>query len=225
MRAISFDDLDARYNSWTPLEFVGRNKYNIRLVRCKCDCGNVKDVRLDHLRSGSSKNCGCSRLVDYVGIRNGWLVILESVGVCPYGQMVRCKCDCGGEVITRAMSVISGNTQSCGCLVSAANEEIAKWLKSNRYKFEREYRDCRCRRKILLPFDFAVWIDNIPRLIEFNGIHHYEEIKFGGAERLARVKDSDAIKEDFCIKHGVPLLVIAYWDKSQMFDMIKQFLD
>ena len=32
-----------------------------RLFQCKCDCGEVVPVKLNHLRSGNSKTCGCSR--------------------------------------------------------------------------------------------------------------------------------------------------------------------
>jgi hypothetical protein len=30
--------------------------------RCVCDCGNVKDIRVMHLRSGTIKSCGCLRV-------------------------------------------------------------------------------------------------------------------------------------------------------------------
>lgn len=28
-------------------------------AKCKCDCGNIKEIRLDHIKSGASKSCGC----------------------------------------------------------------------------------------------------------------------------------------------------------------------
>lgn len=32
-------------------------------VMCACDCGVLKDIRADHLKSGNSTSCGCDRLV------------------------------------------------------------------------------------------------------------------------------------------------------------------
>lgn len=31
-----------------------------RTIKCKCDCGTIKDVRLSHLVRGRIKSCGCS---------------------------------------------------------------------------------------------------------------------------------------------------------------------
>jgi hypothetical protein len=39
---------------------VGRSKK--RFILCKCICGNIKTYRLEYLRSGHTKSCGCNRL-------------------------------------------------------------------------------------------------------------------------------------------------------------------
>lgn len=32
-----------------------------RKVKCRCDCGTEKEIRLDHLRTGKIISCGCQR--------------------------------------------------------------------------------------------------------------------------------------------------------------------
>ena len=40
-----------------------------RKWRCRCDCGNIKDVWIEHLKSGHTKSCGCYRK-QYVSDKN-----------------------------------------------------------------------------------------------------------------------------------------------------------
>lgn len=50
-----------------------------------------------------------------VGERRGRLEVLEMI----YGgrnARVRCRCDCGGEIVALAYNFRNGNTASCGCL-------------------------------------------------------------------------------------------------------------
>lgn len=35
------------------------NKIKIRKFECRCDCGNLIVVKLNHLRNGNTKSCGC----------------------------------------------------------------------------------------------------------------------------------------------------------------------
>lgn len=37
------------------------NGFKIRMVLCSCDCSNEKSIRLQYLRSGHTKSCGCLR--------------------------------------------------------------------------------------------------------------------------------------------------------------------
>jgi len=41
------------------VEPIKWRKYKKRMVLCKCDCGNETTVRLEYLRSGHTKSCGC----------------------------------------------------------------------------------------------------------------------------------------------------------------------
>jgi hypothetical protein len=33
-----------------------------RIMRCKCVCGKILNVRTSNLKSGNSKSCGCKRI-------------------------------------------------------------------------------------------------------------------------------------------------------------------
>lgn len=46
-----------KFGRLTPLYYF--HKDNKLWWHCKCDCGNEKDIRVDHLRYGEIKSCGC----------------------------------------------------------------------------------------------------------------------------------------------------------------------
>ena len=55
-----FNDITGkRFGLLTALRYVGMSKNNGRIWRCKCDCGNIKDIPLSNLTSGSTISCGC----------------------------------------------------------------------------------------------------------------------------------------------------------------------
>ena len=224
MGRLRFEDLESSYNNWTPIKLSGRNNHNKQLVLCVCACGTERDVRLDHLRSGASTNCGCLRCNDLTGQKFGMLEVVKSLGVFNHQQHLLCKCECGGEKEVKYDNLVRGNTKSCGCLNSEANAVIAEWLSEHGYVFEPEFTDHRCRNQKVLPFDFAVKSPDL-KLVEFQGYHHYHPVSHrGGEERLRRTKEHDQIKRDFCHQNGIPLLAIPYWKRHSMFTLIEQFL-
>ena len=56
------------------------------------------------------------RPLDLIGRRFGRLVVLERMRNLNGKTTWLCKCDCGNDVITRGRRLMSGMTQSCGCL-------------------------------------------------------------------------------------------------------------
>lgn len=70
-----------------------------------------------------------------------------------------------------------------------------------------------------LRFDFAVFDDEgeLDFLIEFQGKQHYEPVsKFGGYAGFARQQFNDKKKREYCITHGLKLLIIPYWDENKI---------
>jgi hypothetical protein len=68
-----------------------------------------------------------------------------------------------------------------------------------------------------LRFDFAIFDDEgeIDFLLEYQGIQHYEaKSKYGGAKGLFRQKYNDKQKREYCMKHGITLVCVPYWDDA-----------
>lgn len=71
-------EVGQKYNRLTVLEKIGYDKYNNRLYKCSCDCGNEVILRGSAFTSGNTKSCGClsrevkasKRLPDNKGVIN-----------------------------------------------------------------------------------------------------------------------------------------------------------
>jgi len=119
-----------RYGRWSVLGLSP--KYNARnpLWRCQCDCGEIRDVSRNHLRSGHSTSCGCRKSevsselnsAKLVGQRFGRLLVVSRAGSQKThdkrasSALWNCKCDCGNTTTVTSWKLTSGYTRSCGCL-------------------------------------------------------------------------------------------------------------
>lgn len=113
-------------------DYVSPNGLHCAVWTCRCDCGQIVDVRRDALTSGRARSCGClqrekasdigkSKLNDLSGKRFGKLEVLELADdhILPSGTheiMYKCKCDCGNTTVVSADNLRRGITKSCGCL-------------------------------------------------------------------------------------------------------------
>lgn len=87
------------------------------------------------------------------------------------------------------------------------------------YKEEYSFPDLLSMSHRPLRFDFAVFDDNddLDFLIEYQGIQHYTaKSKFGGIQGLKKQQFNDMKKREYCKKHGIPLVIIPYWDEARM---------
>ena len=114
---------------------------------CECACGNTVVVNGSNLRSGNSTTCGingCGQTRGVsVGDKYGRLTVLKQDGVKRHGKSCfsawECLCECG--VITRVIgiSLKSGKTRSCGCLLSESaainGQKSAKDLTGQKFGF------------------------------------------------------------------------------------------
>ena len=110
-----------KFGKLTAIKDVGRDKRYHRLWLCKCDCGEEKVVSAGNLVWGNVTSCGCARVKDLTGRRFGKLTVkcLHSrPGKRGGDALWLCQCVCGNETVLPGYSLQSGNTSSCGCLVS-----------------------------------------------------------------------------------------------------------
>ena len=63
---------------------------------------------------------------EIIGIRFGRLVAIKNTERRNGSSYVKCRCDCGVEIIKRRAHLISGNTKSCGCLAKEIHSKRMK---------------------------------------------------------------------------------------------------
>lgn len=51
-----------RFGRLVVLECLETKSHGSRFQRCRCDCGNIKDVPISYLKSGHTRSCGCMAL-------------------------------------------------------------------------------------------------------------------------------------------------------------------
>lgn len=106
-----------RFGRLTVIERRGSDKRGNAMWLCKCECGNEVIVSSEHLRSGNTTSCGCSRIKDLTGIKFGKLTVIKRYESDKHGNLMwLCECECGNKKIINGNSLKSGATKSCGCV-------------------------------------------------------------------------------------------------------------
>lgn len=189
------------------------------IAHCTCDCGGKTSARLDQIKSGNTRSCGCAKSRDLTNERFGRLTVIREVESNIKQRKWLCKCDCGTETIVTAHRLISGHTKSCGCLrsekVSTWELFIAEKLQSFGIKFEKEYPFDDCRNIYPLRFDF--YIPSVNTCIEYDGEQHYRPVEyFGGEEAFKQRIINDNIKTQYCKDNNIRLVRISSKSKDEI---------
>ena len=192
---------------------------------CQCDCGNTTIVSSNVLKRGHCKSCGClnketaskKALNSYKDLTNqtfGKLTAKKYLGSSGKGSALwLCSCACGNNnFITTSHHLISGNTQSCGCLKSKGEEKIVLLLQQYNITYEAQkiFDDLPLKR-----FDF--YLPDLNRLIEFDGEQHYQSS--GGWNTIKNVEliqKRDKEKNEYALSRNIPLVRIPYWERDNI---------
>lgn len=134
-------NIGERFNKLTVVELKGVNEKGFSVADCRCDCGGNAIVKIAELRNGHKKSCGCessssksrAKSADIIGKRFSRLLVESLAGTDNRKyRLCNCLCDCGVRVKIRIARMLSGESQSCGCLqLEKAMENIAVAQKSN----------------------------------------------------------------------------------------------
>lgn len=121
-----------KYSKLTTIRKTGSNKNKMMMWLCQCECGNLKEVSQNDLQSKGVQSCGCLHkdvtVNDLTNKKFGRLTVLGDSGVRKnnHNNVVwSCLCECGNVSNINSRDLISGSSQSCGCLqVDVARETL-----------------------------------------------------------------------------------------------------
>lgn len=193
---------------------------------CQCQhCQNktIKSIRSDHLTSGQTISCGCIQKEitsknfskNIAGQTFNSVKAIKPVGKdSKHGDIIwECQCLACGKIFNKRQGEIS-SLQSCGCIKSKGEFKINKILNENNINFKTQYSfpDLLSDKNSPLLFDFAIFKDGkLSHLVEYNGIQHYKPNSYF-SRTLQEQQKSDKMKNDYCLVHNIPLIIIPYWD-------------
>ncbi len=182
---------------------------------CECECGEIKSILGESLRSGKTISCGCYRrdvlFDDLTDNKYGDIIVLKFYGKGRNNESKWvCKCFCGKEFITSAACLKNGDTKSCGCLSESKLANETKRYFTKRYRAKEEYKIVKNpKTNFYLPYDIYIPYGDNPDLngfyVEIHGSQHYEKNHFYDKteEEFEYQKYKDKIKRSFAKKNGV----------------------
>lgn len=81
-----------KFGRLTVVRRLSNNKYNFAMWQCKCNCGNIKNVSTNSLKSGNTQSCGClqKEKVKEIGYNNNKNKIPIKIRNTLYRMRTRC---------------------------------------------------------------------------------------------------------------------------------------
>lgn len=213
-----------RFGHLTVLQDSGERFHRGVVWTCQCDCGNIKNIPNLYLKNGHVKTCGnnCiyhSTYEDLTNQRFGKLIALYPTSMKDGSHMYwMCKCDCSNLVEVASGHLKKGDIQSCGCIKTSIGESnIKDILIKNKIKFNTQISFNDLKNIKSLRYDFGIYNDGneIIRLIEFDGIQHFEEQNYF-SHSLKETQQNDKIKNDYAKEHNIPLVRIPYTERDNI---------
>lgn len=186
-------------------------------TKVECVCA-IDGYRWDTMPNSLLRGCGCPMCAgtnkksqnEYIESVNALNSNIEVVGKYINAKtpiLHMCKV-CNNYWTATPHNILSG-TGCPSCNESHGERTVKNYLTNMCVSFKEQYTFDGCKNKKLLPFDFYLPDCNV--CIEYDGIQHFEPVDaFGGQSYFDKVIKHDAIKTNYCIKNGIPLVRIRY---------------
>ena len=213
-----------RFGHLTVIEDTGKRLHRSIIWKCKCDCGNEHEVTSNNLNGGQVNSCGKQNCPYYrtfenlKGQRFGKLVAMYPTSMKDGSHMYWvCQCDCGNQHEVASNHLKRGSVQSCGCISTSIGEmNIKKILEDNNIEYKEQITFDDLKNIKPLRYDFGIYENGkLVRLIEFDGIQHFEEQDYF-THNLTSIKNNDIIKNKYSKDNSIPLVRIPYWERDKM---------
>ena len=194
-----------------------------KTTKCKKHQQNLQSLIKEdtNYKSYIRTNNHQGKIKNEVGNQYGLLTVIQQDSIDPINRYVNwlCKCTCGNYKVVPGYKLRNGTITHCGCQSMSNGElKIYNLLKENNINFKKEFifQDLKSPIKNTVPlrFDFAIFennTNNLIKLIEFQGIQHYQK-----SGRLHDPRENDKLKRQYCQQHHIKLLEIPYWDYDKI---------
>ena len=154
-------------------------------------------------------------------IHNNKYLYSDNISFKSNKDKVEINCREHGIFLQQVNSHLSG-AGCLSCKESKGESEVRNYLFINAIEFIQQKKFSDCVYHSGLSFDFYLPEYNI--CIEYNGIQHYKPIEyFGGSEKFNYQLIRDKIKNDYCLKNNIHLIIIKYNESVE--DKLSIFLD
>lgn len=217
----SLNLIGQRFNRLEVIEKTNERQDGMIIWKCKCDCGNIVTVPTSYLTTGDTGSCGCYQkdrineacAKDITNQKFGKLTAIKPTEKRMGKSIIwECLCECGNITFVGANTLISGLTQSCGCIKSRGEKTISNLLREHNIQFEiqKTFDNCRFEdSKAMAKFDF--YVQN-KYLIEYDGEQHfmYRTTGWNNEESHLKLVKRDKYKNQWCKDNNIPLIRIPY---------------
>jgi hypothetical protein len=208
----------------THIKTVHLKEKNYECPECDYKCGRNSNLQL-HIKTVhlKEKNYQCN-LCDYKCGQNAHLQrhiktvhLKEQNYECPECDY---KCGRNGDLQRHIKTCTGGEN------ISSGESKIRRILTEMKIEWgsgSYELRNHKTNR--LLQWDIIVMHNEVPMFIEYDGIQHFEAVKFfGGEDKLEKTKYRDNLKNDYCKTNNYKLLRIPYTQYENIESLIVNFM-